>query len=117
VTGAWDATLLSVMGGAIAVYALAFALTSRRAAPLFGAAFASPARRDLDAPLLGGAALYGVGSGRVGLCPGPALASVARGEPEVFVFLSAVRAGMLVQQRLVARAPTEAGRVAVRPSE
>jgi uncharacterized protein len=115
--GAWDATLVFVMGGAIAVNAVAFALTRRRAKPLLGEAFALPARRDLDAPLLAGAALFGVGWGLVGLCPGPALASVARGEPGVFAFIAAMVAGMLVQRRLGARALRKAGgAVALRPS-
>jgi hypothetical protein len=72
VAGAWDATLAFVMGGALAVNAAAYAATRRRASPLFADAFALPTRRDLDARLLGGAALFGVGWGLVGLCPGPA---------------------------------------------
>jgi hypothetical protein len=100
VTGTWDATLAFVMGGALAVNALAFALTRRRAAPFFSDAFALPTRRDLDARLLGGAALFGVGWGLVGLCPGPALAGLARGEPGVLVFVAAIAAGMWAQRKL-----------------
>lgn len=116
VAGAWDATLGFVMAGALAVNAAAYAMTRRRARPLLADAFAPPARRELDAPLLGGAALFGVGWGMVGLCPGPALASLARGRPEVFVFIAAMVAGMLVQRRLGARALRREGAVAVRPS-
>jgi uncharacterized membrane protein YedE/YeeE len=103
VAGAWDATLAFVMIGAIAVNATAYLITRSRPSPLFADAFAPPSRRDLDARLLGGAALFGVGWGLVGLCPGPALASLARGEPEPFVFSAAMAAGMLLQRMLGAR--------------
>ena len=100
VAGAWDPTLALVMGGALAVNASAYALTKRRAKPLFADAFALPTRVDLDARLLGGAALFGVGWGLVGLCPGPALASLGRGESEVLAFVAAMVAGMLAQRAL-----------------
>jgi hypothetical protein len=97
VAGAWDPTLALVMGGALAVNAVAFALTRRRVAPLFADAFSLPTQRDLDAPLLGGAALFGIGWGLVGLCPGPAVASLVRGTPEVWGFVAAMLVGMLVR--------------------
>jgi hypothetical protein len=98
VAGAWDPTLAFVMGGALAVNALAFAWTRRRTAPLFAAAFSLPTARDLDPALLGGAALFGVGWGLVGLCPGPALASLVRGVPEVWGFVAAMVVGMLARR-------------------
>jgi hypothetical protein len=98
VTGAWDPTLALVMGGALAVSAVAYALTRKRAKPLFADAFALPTKRELDARLLCGAALFGVGWALVGLCPGPALASLVRGELEVFVFVAAMAAGMLLER-------------------
>ena len=98
VAGSWDATLVFVMAGALAVNAAAYAITRRRARPLLDDAFTLPARCELDAPLLGGAALFGVGWGMVGLCPGPALASLARGEPGAIVFVAAMVAGMLLQR-------------------
>lgn len=103
VTGAWDPSLAFVMGGALAVNALAYALTRKRAKPLFADAFALPTKRELDARLLGGAALFGVGWALVGLCPGPALASLARGEGEVFAFVAAMCAGMLAQRSTLRR--------------
>jgi hypothetical protein len=102
VVGAWDPTLALVMGGALAVNAVAFALTRRRTAPLFGGAFSLPTLSDLDAPLLAGAVLFGVGWGLVGLCPGPAVASLARGAPEVWGFVAAMVVGMFLR-RLVQR--------------
>ena len=106
VSGSWDATLAIVMAGALAVNAAAYATTRRRARPLFAAAFALPARRELDAPLLGGAALFGIGWGLVGLCPGPALANLARGEPRVAVFVAAMVVGILLHRRFSARTTT-----------
>ena len=103
VSGAWDATLAFVMAGALAVNASAYWWSSRRFKPLFAAAFALPTVRELDARLLGGAALFGIGWGLAGLCPGPALASVARGDPRVFVFVGAMSAGMILQRRIAAR--------------
>ncbi len=100
VAGHWDPTLALVMGSALAVNAAGYALTRRRAKPLFAAAFALPTRADLDARLIGGAALFGVGWALVGLCPGPALASLARGEPEVWGFAAAMCAGLLVARKL-----------------
>jgi len=100
VAGAWDPTLALVMGAALCVNATAYALTRSRAQPLFADAFELPTRADLDARLLGGAALFGVGWALVGLCPGPALASLARGQVEVLVFVAAMCAGMLAARRV-----------------
>jgi hypothetical protein len=100
VAGAWDPTLALVMGSALGVNALAYALTRRRAKPLFADTFALPTRSDLDFRLLGGAALFGLGWALVGLCPGPALASLARGETAVVGFVAAMVAGMLAQRAL-----------------
>jgi hypothetical protein len=100
VAGAWDPTLALVMGSALGVNALAYALTKRRAKPLFADAFALPTRSDLDARLLGGAALFGVGWALVGLCPGPALASLARGDAHLLGFVAAMCAGMLAARRI-----------------
>ena len=100
VAGAWDPTLALVMGGALAVNAAAYALTRKREKPLFAETFALPTRADLDARLLGGAALFGIGWALVGLCPGPALASLARGESEVFAFVAALAVGMLASRKI-----------------
>jgi hypothetical protein len=100
--GAWDPTLACVMGGALSVSALGFALARRRARPWLAEGFALPTRSDLDAPLLGGAALFGVGWGLVGLCPGPALAALARGAPQVWLFAAALVVGAALH-RLPAR--------------
>lgn len=104
VTGDWDPSLVLVMAGAIAVHAAFYRLVRRRSRPLFDAHFHVPTRRDLDARLVGGAALFGVGWGLGGYCPGPALVSVVTGQTGPLVFVGAMLAGMALQ-REVARRP------------
>jgi uncharacterized membrane protein YedE/YeeE len=103
VAGRWDPTLAFVMAAALAVAAPGFALARRRARPWLGESFAIPTRRDVDAPLAIGAALFGIGWGLVGLCPGPALADLARGSPPVFVFVAAMAAGVALQRAATVR--------------
>jgi uncharacterized membrane protein YedE/YeeE len=77
ILGAWDATLAFVMAGAVAVAAIGFAIARRRTAPVLSTKFLWPDRRDIDAPLVAGAVLFGIGWGLVGICPGPALVNLA----------------------------------------
>lgn len=100
VFGAWDASLAFVMIGAIGVHALAYRLIRSRPAPLLAREWSLPTRRDIDVQLLGGAALFGVGWGLGGYCPGPAVVSLASGALAVIVFTLAMLAGMLVIARL-----------------
>lgn len=93
--GAWDATLAFVMAGAVAVSSIGFALARRRSAPVFAAQSLWPTRKDIDAPLIVGATLFGIGWGLVGLCPGPALVNLAGLSAPVIVFVAAMAAGML----------------------
>ncbi|HEX5064751.1 MAG TPA: DUF6691 family protein [Myxococcota bacterium] len=109
VFGAWDPTLAFVMGGALAVSAAGYQAARRRERAWLGDAFGIPTRRDLDGSLVGGAALFGVGWGLVGLCPGPALANLFRGSSQLALFVAAMLAGMLLY-RGIARAATEAPR-------
>lgn len=99
--GEWDPTLAFVMGGAVLVMAIAWRLRARMAAPMFGEKFSLPERRDLDAPLLTGSALFGVGWGIAGLCPGPAIASLALSPVAVLPFIGAMLAGMVLQSHLL----------------
>jgi uncharacterized membrane protein YedE/YeeE len=96
--GSWDPSLAFVMGAALAVAAVGFAAARKRPAPLFGETFELPTRRDLDAELLGGAALFGVGWGLAGFCPGPALAALPQGVAGVFAFVLAMLAGMVLHR-------------------
>lgn len=93
VAGGWDPSLAFVMAGALAVTAVGFRLALRRPAPVFGSAFDLPRTSAIDGRLVAGAAIFGVGWGLVGFCPGPALASLVLGLPKSFVFVAAMGAG------------------------
>jgi len=96
----WDPSLMFVMGGAIAVHAVAWRLLQGRPSPLLSARFLVPTRRDLDARLLLGAAIFGVGWGLGGFCPGPAIASLPTAAPAAVAFVLAMLAGSYATGRL-----------------
>jgi uncharacterized membrane protein YedE/YeeE len=98
IAGGWDPSLMLVMGGALAVAAIGFRVVLRRPAPRFGERFHLSTQRAIDAPLLGGAALFGIGWGLVGYCPGPAIASLGFGNAEALWFLPAMVAGAGLQR-------------------
>lgn len=92
--GAWDPTLAFVMGGAVLVMAIAWRVQPRMARPLFADTFALPDRSDLTVRLIGGSALFGVGWGIAGLCPGPAIAALVIEPASAAIFVAAMLAGM-----------------------
>jgi uncharacterized membrane protein YedE/YeeE len=92
--GAWDPSLALVMGGAVAVGAIAFALAGKRERSLLGAELKLSTSRRIDRRLLLGSALFGVGWGIVGFCPGPSLVALGMGEAKALVFVVAMLAGM-----------------------
>lgn len=92
--GDWDPSLAFVMVGAIMVHAILFRVIRKRPTPLFTSAFSIPARADIDPRLIGGAALFGIGWGLGGFCPGPAVTSLASGQTAVITFVAAMIAGM-----------------------
>lgn len=99
--GTWDPSLAFVMGGAVLVTLVAFAVTPRAGRqPWAATAFELPTRQDIDFRLIAGAALFGVGWGLVGYCPGPALASIFYGGADALVFAATMVVGMLVAKRL-----------------
>lgn len=100
VGGPWDPSLAFVMIGAIAVYAPLLRLIRRRSAPLLAEQFHWPAATAIDARLIAGAAIFGVGWGLSGYCPGPALVSLAAGGAPVAVFVAAMLAGIALGRRL-----------------
>mgnify|MGYP001809689144 FL=1 len=93
--GAWDPSLALVMGGAIAVALLPFGWAKRQRRTLMGEPVQWPTARGFDARLLGGGALFGIGWGLAGLCPGPAIVALAAGLEGVWVFVLAMLAGLL----------------------
>jgi len=96
VFGQWDPTLAFVMGGAVIVMAIAWRIQSRMRRPLFGEKFSLPDRRDFDGKLVAGSALFGIGWGLAGLCPGPAIASLALAPTAVLPFIAAMLSGMAI---------------------
>ncbi|MBI2239553.1 MAG: YeeE/YedE family protein [Magnetospirillum gryphiswaldense] len=95
VLGIWDPSLAFVMGGGLTVTALGYQWCLRRSGPLCAVAYQIPQRRDLDARLFLGSALFGLGWGLVGYCPGPALLAGAAGLGTALWFCGAMLAGML----------------------
>ena len=94
VFGAWDLTLAFVMGGAVVVSTIGFRLTRNRPAPLWQSKFSWPTKREIDLKLLVGSAIFGLGWGASGLCPGPAVASLVTLDPDLLIFVAAMLAGM-----------------------
>ena len=103
--GAWDPSLAFVMGGAILVGLLAFALARRRTTAFFGGAMQLPTSRQIDRPLVIGSLVFGVGWGLAGFCPGPALVSLGAGHWQALVFTLAMLAGMALHDLGGQRAP------------
>ncbi|QGY03236.1 YeeE/YedE family protein [Methylobacterium mesophilicum SR1.6/6] len=96
VTGRWDPSLALVMAGAVAVSAAGYRLARRRGRPVLAPTLDVPARRDLDRRLIAGAAIFGLGWGLAGLCPGPALTILTVAPAEAATFVAAMVAGMLL---------------------
>ena len=92
--GRWDPSLGLVMAGAVAVASVAFFLARKRTVSIFGAAMKLPTARQIDRRLVIGSALFGMGWGIAGFCPGPALVALGMGEAKAAVFVVAMLAGM-----------------------
>ena len=94
VTGRWDPSLAFVMAGAIAISGLSYLVVRQRGAPILAADLQIPKRNALDARLVVGASIFGVGWGLAGLCPGPAVLALTLGGSKAFVFFAAMLVGM-----------------------
>jgi hypothetical protein len=109
--GAWDPTLAFVMGGALIPMAIAWRIQKRMPSPMAAERFALPTVRDLDPRLIGGAALFGIGWGIAGLCPGPAITDLAVAPVPAAIFVVAMLGGMILHRLLPAtpakQPPTE----------
>ena len=104
VAGNWDASLMLVMGGAVAVTLVAFRFVLARPKPMFAEKFHLPEKKHIDVPLVAGAAIFGVGWGIAGYCPGPALTALSTLSHESILFVLAMIAGGFAH-RMVAPAP------------
>ncbi|MBY5933960.1 YeeE/YedE family protein [Tateyamaria omphalii] len=96
--GTWDPSLAFVMGGALIVTFIGYRLVWRRKAPLFEARFQVPTTSNIDARLVGGSALFGVGWGIAGFCPGAAIPALGTGRWEVALFLVSVTGGFYLRR-------------------
>ena len=94
--GTWDPSLMFVMGGALAVTFVGYRLVFRMKQPVLATSFSLPTKTDLDARLIGGAAIFGIGWGIAGFCPGGLLPVIGYGRVEPFIMLGGIIAGMVV---------------------
>jgi uncharacterized membrane protein YedE/YeeE len=106
-SGGWDPSLAFVMAGAVAVTFVGFRLVLRRSRPLFAERFHLPTMRELDVRIIAGPALFGVGWGLAGFCPGPALTALGFGSRAAVIFVAAMFAGMWLA-RFLSRLPSAA---------
>ncbi len=100
VFGTWDPSLMLVMASALVVSFFGYRFVLRRPAPVFDLKFHLPTKRNLDLPLVGGSALFGVGWGIAGFCPGGAIPALGLGEPMPVIFVAAMVAGILAVKGL-----------------
>jgi uncharacterized membrane protein YedE/YeeE len=98
ITGNWDPTLIVVMAAALATTFIGYRLTLSRQKPVFADAFQLPTKTVIDRPLLIGSAIFGVGWGMAGLCPGPGVSAAALGGLGPWVFVGAMILGMTAQR-------------------
>jgi len=103
VAGNWDPSLLLVLGGAVGVTAIAFRFILRRPRPVLENQFNLPKRKDIDVRLIAGAAIFGIGWGISGYCPGPGIALLAAPSWETWVFIPALLAGAALHRLTSAR--------------
>ncbi|MDO1581731.1 YeeE/YedE family protein [Rhizobium oryzicola] len=100
--GAWDPSLIFVLGGAVTVAFAGMGLVRRMGHPVFADSFQLPTKTKVDMPLILGSALFGIGWGLGGFCPGPALASLSLGYGTVAIFVVTMAVGMILHDRLLA---------------
>ncbi|HKL64672.1 MAG TPA: DUF6691 family protein [Roseovarius sp.] len=100
IAGTWDPSLIFVMGGALMTTFIGYRLVLRRDAPVIEETFQLPLARDIDARLIGGSAVFGLGWGIAGFCPGAAVPALGSGKWEVALFVAALLAGLWVARAI-----------------
>ena len=105
ITGDWNMNLLGVMIGAIGVHSLLFLVIKRRTYPLLDTKFHLPTKKDLDLRLISGAALFGIGWGWAGICPGPGLVASVSGNTHILLFVASMLIGMAVFKSVEPKLP------------
>lgn len=96
VFGSWDPSLMLVMGSALTVTFIGYRFVLKRPTPKFDVKFHLPSKRDIDLPLVAGSAVFGIGWGIAGFCPGGAIPALGSGEPAPIIFVAAMAGGILV---------------------
>lgn len=96
IAGTWDPSLAFVMGGALAVTFIGYRFVLKRPAPIFDAKFHLPTRRDIDPALVGGSALFGIGWGIAGFCPGGSIPALGLMRAEAAIFVAAMLTGLML---------------------
>jgi uncharacterized membrane protein YedE/YeeE len=96
VFGEWNISLIGVMAGAIFVHSIIYHLIRKKQSPFLDTKFYLPIKKDIDKRLLAGAAIFGIGWGWVGICPGPGIVSLASGQISIIVFVGAMVVGMIL---------------------
>jgi uncharacterized membrane protein YedE/YeeE len=94
VFGEWNLNLMGVMIGAIAVHSIVYHFIKKKESPLFDSKFHLPTKKDLDGRLITGAAIFGLGWGWAGICPGPGIVSLVSGDLNIVVFILSMTVGM-----------------------
>jgi uncharacterized membrane protein YedE/YeeE len=100
IAGSWDPSLIFVMGGALITTFIGYRIVFGRSAPIFEGKFSLPTNRQIDARLIGGSAVFGIGWGIAGFCPGGALPALGTGRWEVFAFTAALIVGIFLAKAI-----------------
>lgn len=103
-SGTWDPSLAFVLLAATAVTFVGYRVVLRRPKPVLDTQFHLPTKTKIEAPVIVGPAIFGIGWGLVGLCPGPAFTALGTGRPEAFLFVTAMLLGMVAARLLALRA-------------
>lgn len=98
VFGTWDPSLIGVMAGAIMIHAIAFKIIMKRSSPLLAPNFDLPTKKIIDSRLILGAAIFGLGWGWAGICPGPGFVALVSGDLSFIIFVASMIFGMLIFQ-------------------